>query len=125
MRPFSLAVSIGLMLCASQAFAQNFPLAKGEVRVNTNFNFVQSLPSGDKDALTAAETASRKAIYEIVGNECKLLLETIASECRPESLNVNSNMQNQNFRGGDPSSQTLNTNATAAFRIILKGQSDK
>lgn len=123
MRSFTPGFFAGLVLFSSSAFAQNFPLSKGEIRVNTNFNFAQSVSSGDKDALADLETSARKAIYAIVGNECKLLLDTIASECKPEFINVNSNLQNQNFRG-DAGSQVLNTNANAGFRVLLKGQGD-
>jgi hypothetical protein len=123
MRPFGFGLAVGLVLFSSSSFAQNFQLAKGEIRVNTNFNFSQSVSATDKEALADMETSARKAIYAIVGNECKLLLDTIASECRPESININSNLQNQNFRS-DAGSQVLNTTANAGFRVMLKGQSD-
>jgi hypothetical protein len=129
-----LAISICLALCTSQAFAQT-PLPaqpdapsppqraalppRIEIRVNSNFNISEPIFITDKASLTELQTGARKVIYEIASKECKLLLETIARECRIESINVNSNVQNQNFRG-DPSTLFLNTSANSIFRIVPK-----
>lgn len=107
-----------IAFCASPALAQNAPAANGfEVRVSPNVSLSQPIAAGadtpDK------QTAARKTVYELAGQECKLLLDTIARECRLESLNVNSSVQSQNFRG-DPSTVFLNTNSTAVFRIVVK-----
>jgi hypothetical protein len=136
MRPFAFSLCICFSLCASQAFAQApqpasteapipaaparpvLPAPRIEIRVTSNFNISEPVAPGDKASLTELEAAARKTIYEIAGGECKLLLETIARECRIESLNVNSNVQSQNFR--DPSSSVLNTSSNSVFRIIPK-----
>jgi hypothetical protein len=119
MRPVVIGPFILLTLSSSQAPAQNVPSASGgEVRVTSSLSMSEPLAAADQDALLAKQTAARKTVYEIAGQECKLLLDTIAQECRLESLNVNSNVQNQNFR--DPPTIFLNTNSNASFRILLK-----
>jgi len=95
------------------------PGTGGEIRVNSNVSMSQSINAGDEDAITKAQTAARKAGYERAGEECKLLLDTIAGACRLESLNVNSNVQNQMFRGDSPN-VIVNTSSNAVFQITLK-----
>jgi hypothetical protein len=120
MRRFCLVAA--LALCSSPVLAQNLDTGNGEIRVNASLMMSQVISTADKSALTDAQTAARKNAYELAGGECKLLLDTIARECRLESLNVSSNLQNQFFRG-DPSNMVLNTNSNATFRIVPKQQS--
>jgi hypothetical protein len=120
MRPVAIGLHICLIICSSPALAQNATSAKRtEVRINASFNISQPVAVTDAAGLIEIQANARKAVYEIVGRECKLLLDTIASECRLESLNVSSNEQNQNFRG-DSSTILLNTTGNSTFRILLK-----
>jgi hypothetical protein len=136
MRVFATGFGVCLAVGPSQAFAQtplpaqletpSLPVQRAapppprtEIRVNSNFNITEPITVTDRASLPELQTGARKVIYEIAASECKLLLATIARECRIESLNVNSNVQNQNFRG-DPSTLFLNTSANSIFRIVPK-----
>lgn len=119
MRVVKPALVIALVLSSSQAFAQ-MPSAPGnEVRVNVTISMSQPLAPNDKSSLAELQTNARKTIYEGAASECKLLLSTIASECALESLNVNSSVRNQFYRG-DNSIMFLTTNSTANFKIHVK-----
>lgn len=117
------ALSLGAALCASlgasPALAQTPLPPRNDIRVQVNTSLSQPVSPSQANALADLETNARKTIYELAGNECKLLLATIAAECRLESLNVNSNMQNQYYRG-DTSNMVLMTSSNAAFKIRLK-----
>lgn len=108
-----------LALPASQALAQTPLPPRNEVRVNVSIGMTQPIAPNDKNSLADLQTKARKTIYENAANECKLLLATIASECTLESLNVNSNVRNQFYRGQN-SSMFLTTNSTANFKIHTK-----
>ncbi len=120
MRPLALGLCACLAIWSPHALAQNAPSAvKNEIRVNANISMSQPVSAAEKGSLTELQTAARKTIYELVGQECKLLLDTIASECELASLNVTSNVQNQLYRADTPN-VFLTTNSNAAFRVRLK-----
>ncbi|HLH12068.1 MAG TPA: hypothetical protein VKV77_09350 [Methylovirgula sp.] len=119
MRFIALGLFASLSLPSFAAQAQDsFSAPESEVRVNSSFNMSDPVAASDEPALLVKQAAARKAVYEIAGQECKLLMETIASQCRLESLNVNSSVQGQAFR--DPATLYLSTNGNASFRILLK-----
>ncbi len=91
-----------------QVFPPAVPaLPKGEARVTVNYGSSEKLP---------------RAIYEIAGQECKVLLETIASECRIETINITSNTQQRAMPNGSSGATEpwLYTNGSSAFRIKIK-----
>jgi hypothetical protein len=109
-------LTLWLALAITPALAQGAPK---EVRINVMINMSQTLSSDDQSSAIDRQTQARKTVYDLASNECKLLLETIASECRLESLNVNSGEQNQYYRG-DASNMVTTTTSNATFRIQLK-----
>jgi hypothetical protein len=127
---FMLALAPLLAAMPAKAQAQNPPvqvfppatpaLPKGEARVTVNYNTSEKLPA-DVDAATLLVTQSRahRAIYEIAAQECKMLLETIASECHVETINITANVQ-QRPAGSGVAEPTLYTNGSSAFRIKTK-----
>ena len=119
MRSATLAVLTAVAFFSSSAMAQAPLPPRNDVRVNVNVNMSQPVSASDRGSLASLQTNARKKIYETAGDECKLLLSTIASECRLESLNVTSNVQNQFYRG-DSSNIFLTTNSSAVFKIRLK-----
>lgn len=113
---------LALGLCApfttvSPAYSQVAP--PGAVRINSNFNISQSVKAGDINAIDTAEEAGRKIMYQRAGQECKLLLEALASTCKLELLNVYTNVQSRQFRG-DSGNIDVNTTGNAQFWITTK-----
>jgi hypothetical protein len=74
--------------------AQN-PALRGveQVRVQVGINFFVPGPTNDGDEATKIRDRARRAVYEMAGHECALLEDTIAAECRLESITVNLNRQ--------------------------------
>lgn len=110
---------IVLALSSSPALAQMPSPPGNEVRITVSIGMSQPIAPNDKGSLADLQTKARKTIYENAANECKLLLSTIASECALESLNVNSNVRNQFYRG-DNATMVLTTSSTANFKIRAK-----
>jgi hypothetical protein len=115
------ALNPALALCGlslmSPAFAQMTPA--DSIRINSNFSITQSVKDGDAAAIDSAQEAGRKIVYQRAGEECKLLLATLASKCRLESLNVFANVQNRGFRV-EPGQVDVNTNGNATFWVTPK-----
>jgi hypothetical protein len=85
-----------------------------QVRVQINVSFVLPGVPGDGDEAVKAQENARRMLYRIADRECAVLKETIASDCRLESVNVNVNrFRNQN-------ADTLNAGANMTFRIQIK-----
>jgi hypothetical protein len=129
-RIFMLALAPLILAAPSEAQTQNTPLQifppaapalpKGEARVTVSYSASEKLPA-EVDAATLLVTQSKahRAIYEIAGQECKVLLETIASECHIETVNITSNTQPRPA-GSGAAETTLFTNGSSAFRIKTK-----
>lgn len=113
-----------IVLCLPLAFfapptQAQMPLrVKGDIRISVNTNSSQPITTAQSSSVAQMQVDARKNVYELAGQECKLLLATIASECTLESLNVTSMEQSQYVRG--ESSPMLVTNSTASYRIRPK-----
>jgi hypothetical protein len=114
----SIILCLPLAFFASPSQAQMPLRVKGEIRINVTTNSSQPITAAQSGSVAQMQADARKNIYELAGQECKLLLSTIASECTLESLNVNSMQQSQYNRG--ESAPVLVTNSTASFRIRSK-----
>jgi hypothetical protein len=112
---------VALGLCGlsmmSPAFGQIAPT--DSIRISSNFSITQSVKEDDTAAIDAAQEAGRKTVYERAGQECKLLLETLASKCRLDSLNVFANVQNRGFRA-ETGNVDVNTTGNAQFWVTPK-----
>jgi hypothetical protein len=64
-------------------------------RVQLGISFFLPGPTNDGEEATKIRGRARRMIYEMAGRECGVLLDTIASECRLESVTVNLNRQMQ------------------------------
>ena len=114
---YSAALGLCSLLMTSSAMGQIAP--PGSVRINSNFSITQTAKSDDTTAIDNAQEAGRKIIYQRAGQECKLLLETLASTCKLESLNVFANVQNPSFRV-DTGNVDVNTTGNAQFWVTPK-----
>jgi hypothetical protein len=62
---------------------------EGAVRVTTSVNLFVPGPTGESDDAQKSRDNARRMIYETAAHECDLLRDTLAKECRLESVNVN------------------------------------
>ena len=65
------------------------------VRVQLGINFFLPGPTNDGEEAAKIRDRARRSIYEMAGRECGVLLDTIASECRLDSVTVNLTRQTQ------------------------------
>lgn len=102
---------------AQSSGISSFPLGGKERPQTISVSFRFSLPSPIGSAASQAKLSEdgRRKMYSLIGKECDILLETIASSCRLVRANVHSNIRRQGS-----SRQTININANATFRIELR-----
>lgn len=86
---------------------------KDPVRVQVGVNFFVPGPTNESEEASKIRERARRAVYEMAGRECGLLMDTIAAECRLESVNVNLNRQGGQVEG-------FNVSGQLGFRIMLK-----
>jgi len=63
------------------------------IRVQVGISFFAPGPTNDGEEASKVRDRARRSIYEMAGHECGLLLDTIASECRLDTIGVNVNRQ--------------------------------
>ena len=63
------------------------------VRVQLGINFFLAGPTNDSDEAAKIRDRARRMVYDMAGRECGVLLDTIAAECRLESITLNVNRQ--------------------------------
>ncbi len=85
------------------------------VRVQVHVTFFVEGAADDSDASLRAQEDARRKLYESAARECDVLLATIASACRVESINININ-RNYRPRQGDG----FNVSGNFGFRVTLK-----
>jgi hypothetical protein len=89
------------------------------VRVQLGINFFLPGPTNDGEEAAKIRDRARRTIYEMAGRECAVLLDTIASECRLDSVTVNLNRQTQQVpQMGQVEGFTVN--GQLGFQITLK-----
>ena len=85
------------------------------VRVNVSINiFVPTAGSTGEQALADQEKA-RRQMYQFATKECLVLTDTIATDCKIETLNVNVHRQQ-----GHQQAEGINVNANVNYRVTLK-----
>jgi hypothetical protein len=63
------------------------------VRVQLGINFFLAGPTNDSDEAAKIRDRARRMVYDMAGRDCGVLLDTIAAECRLESITLNVNRQ--------------------------------
>jgi len=63
------------------------------IRVQVGVNFFVPGPTNDGEDASKVRERARRSIYEMAGRECGLLQDTIANECRLDTITVNVNRQ--------------------------------
>jgi hypothetical protein len=86
------------------------------VRVQSNINLFMPGPTGDGEDAQKLRDRARRVIYEMAARECDLLRDTIAKDCRLES--VNSNVGRQGYNQQQPDGYTVSGNMS--LQITLK-----
>ena len=64
-----------------------------QVRVQVGINFFVPGPTNEGEESMKIRDRARRAVYQMAGRECGLLEDTIAADCRLESLTINLNRQ--------------------------------
>ena len=126
----SIGASIGLLFVIVPAGAQSPGQRTTEppgasvrqespVRVQSTVSFFVAVPSGDSEEAQKLRDRARRSIYETAARECDLLRETLAKDCRLESVSTNmSTSMNRQFGPQQP--EGFNINASMSYQITLK-----
>jgi hypothetical protein len=76
---------------AATAFAEDdtsyVAAPDGQAHITLNTNRFVPAPSDNSEQASKAEADGRRMIYDLAGHECGILRDTIASECRIQSIN--------------------------------------
>ncbi len=121
MSPLRPAFVISMSLLAAPAVAQTVGQASGglrqdaPVRVQTSFNFFVAGPTGDSEEAQKLRDNARRSIYEMAARECGILRETLAKDCRMESISSNIGRQY-----GLQQQDGYTINGSMSFQITLK-----
>jgi hypothetical protein len=91
------------------------PRQEGLVRIQTNINFFLTGPTGEGEEAQKLRDRARRLVYEMAARECDLLRETLAKDCRMESVNTNIGRQ-----FGQQQQEGLTVNGSMSFQISLK-----
>ena len=108
------------LLLAVPAVAQTVGEASGQrqeaaVRVQANFNFFMTGPSGDSEEARKSRDKARRLVYEMAVHECDLLREVLAKDCRMESVSSNIGLQQ-----GQHQPEGYTVNGSVSLQITLK-----
>jgi len=97
------------------------PIIAEQVRIAIAVNMFVAAPNDDSEQALKAQEDGRRLVYEVAGRECAVLRDTLASDCRLDSININVQRvtanQNQNF---GPKADGFNINGNVTFRIVPK-----
>lgn len=96
------------------------PVAADQVRITINLNTFVPAQTDNSDQSQKAEESGRRTVYEFADHECAILRDTIASECRLESINVNMQRVAPNLNFPQARPDGFNINSTINFRIVPK-----
>jgi hypothetical protein len=92
-------------------------LQETPVRIQTNINFFVPGPTGEGEEAQKIRDRARRTVYEMAARECDLLRESLARDCRMESVNSNINT-NRQF--GQQQQDGYSVNGSMSFQITLK-----
>lgn len=96
----------------------------GFVRVQSSLNFFVPGPTGDSEEAQKLREKARSLIYQTAARECDLLKETLAKDCRLESVNSNINTNRPYGQWQQPYGQTqpegFTINGSMSFQVTLK-----
>ncbi len=116
---FSLAPAAAQVQVPGQRFVIQPPLSmlrvEATVRVTTSVNLFVPGPTGEGEDAQKPRDNARRMVYEMAAHECDLLRDTLAKDCRLESVNVNVGRQ---FGVQQPEGYTVN--GTMNFQITPK-----
>jgi hypothetical protein len=124
-----LLLSATLAACATTASAQTITVRPNEpslmapaveqARIALSIQTFVPSPNDNSDQTKKAEEDARRTVYDLAGHECAILRDTLAGDCRLESINVNIQRPapNQNF---GQRVEGFNVNANIGFRIVPK-----
>jgi hypothetical protein len=82
---------------AAPAGAQMTMRGEGQVRIQSSISFFLPGPVGDGEEAQKVRDQARRTVYEMAARECDLLRETLAKDCRLETVNANINSNRGEF----------------------------
>jgi len=105
-------------MVAEPAAAQMMGRGEGQVRIQSSINFFLPGPTGDSEEAKQLRDQARRTVYEMAARECDLLRETLAKDCRLESVNANINANRGDY--GRQQQEGYTVNGSMNLQITVK-----
>ena len=119
------AAAVVALLLVSPAAAQTGRMSlnagmpqENAVRVQVSINIFVAGPTGDSEEAQKLRDKAQRVVYDLAGHECDLLRDTLAKECRMETLNVNVNANARQYNQQQP--EGLNVSGSINMQVTLK-----
>jgi len=90
------------------------------VRIQSQVSFFVPGPTGDSDAAMKVREQARRSVYDMAAHECDLLRDTIAKDCRLESVNSNVTSNRQFNQMAGQQQEGWQVQGTMSFQITPK-----
>ena len=87
---------------------------EGSVRIQSNINLFMPGATGEGNDAQNLRERARRLVYEMAADECDLLRDVLAKDCRLESVNTNLSRQLGQQQEG------YTVNGSMSFQIALK-----
>jgi hypothetical protein len=87
---------------------------EGSVRIQSNINLFMPGATGEGNDAQNLRERARRLVYEMAADECDLLRDVLAKDCRLESVNTNLSRQLGQQQEG------YTVNGSMSFQITLK-----
>jgi hypothetical protein len=105
---------------ANAATSSARPVAGDQVRINLNLTTFVAAPTDNSEQSLKAQADGRRKVYELAASECGVLRQTLASDCRLESINVNVQRVAANRNFNMSQDEGFNITGNVSFRIVTK-----
>jgi hypothetical protein len=90
------------------------------VRISVGVNAFVPAPAGDSEQALKAQENGRRLVYQLAANECALLREVLASDCRLESININVQRLSAAQNYVERKVEGYNINGSINYQIVPK-----
>ena len=123
---YLVSAGVGLLFTIAPAAAQSpgqpsAPRPENPVRVQSTLSFFVAAASDDSEEAQKLRDRANRLVYETAGRQCDLLRETLAKDCRLESVNTNISSRQGSFRLQQlQQPEGFTVNASMSFQITLK-----
>jgi hypothetical protein len=102
------------------ADSSSMPASGQQVRVSVAVSTFVAAPTDGSAQSLKVQADGRRKVYELAANECGMLRDILAGDCRLESINVNVQRVSASQNYNQPRVEGYNINGTVNLCIVTK-----